>query len=187
MGSEQKIIDKIMADAKAEVDKILADAKAEADQIKNAAKEKADKELAARRKLSEAEAEKAGAKEISGAEMAAKKRILEQKQEILEETIQEAFAQLTKLSDSDYESIIEKMLAGASIDKGTELILSKKDKGRLKKLIEDKGLVLSEEERDITGGFIVKQGDIEYNYSFEAILSVEKEQIEQLAAEQLFS
>ena len=36
------------------------------------------------------------------------------------------------------------------------------------------------------GGFIVKNGDIEYNYSFESIITVEKEAIRQAAAEILF-
>ena len=87
MGNEQKIIDKIISDAKADANVILENARKDAEIKINAAKEKADKEMAAYIKLAQAEAEKAAAKEISGAEMSAKKMILAKKQEILEETI----------------------------------------------------------------------------------------------------
>lgn len=45
---------------------------------------------------------------------------------------------------------------------------------------------LSAQTADISGGFIVKNGDIEYNYSFESIITVEKEEIQQIAAKILF-
>ena len=119
MGNEQKMIDRIIADAKQEAQEILDKAKSEADLKVNSANEKAEKEMASYTKLAEAEAEKAASKEISGA----------------------------------YK----------------------------------KGIKVSDETRDITGGFIVKKGDIEYNYSFEAIIAVEHEYIEQIAAEILFN
>ena len=65
-------------------------------------------------------------------------------------------------------------------------IVSKKDAARLADVVKEKGFVLSEKTADIKGGFIVKNGDIEYNYSFESIITVEKEAIRQAAAEILF-
>ena len=49
------------------------------------------------------------------------------------------------------------------------------------------GYKVSDETRDIEGGFVVKNGDIEYNYSFKSIITVEREDILQLAAGILFA
>lgn len=186
MGNEQKMIDRIIADAKQEAQEILDKAKSEADLKVNSANEKAEKEMASYTKLAEAEAEKAASKEISGAYMEAKKQILSKKQEILEEVILEAKNKLLNLKDNEYEEIILNMIEKSCTD-DSEIVLSKKDKKTLKDVLSKKGIKVSDETRDITGGFIVKKGDIEYNYSFEAIIAVEHEYIEQIAAEILFN
>ena len=74
-------------------------------------------------------------------------------------------------------------------EKGEEVIFSQKDKQNemlMAKMAENQ-VTVSNETRPLDGGFIVKKGEIEYNYSFEAILTVEKENIEQIAAEILFA
>ncbi|KAK2302130.1 ATP synthase subunit E [Clostridioides difficile] len=187
MGNEQKMIDRIIADAKQEAQEILDKAKSEADLKVNSANEKAEKEMASYTKLAEAEAEKAASKEISGAYMEAKKQILSKKQEILEEVILEAKNKLLNLKDNEYEEIILNMIEKSNCTDDSEIVLSKKDKKTLKDVLSKKGIKGSDETRDITGGFIVKKGDIEYNYSFEAIIAVEHEYIEQIAAEILFN
>lgn len=187
MGNEKKIIDRILTDAEEEARRITVTAKSDEEAILNVAIMKAEKEKAAYMEHAKAEAEKARAKEISGAEMSAKKLILSQKQNILEEVISEAMKSLSDLGDSDYLAVIDEMLDRAEMSTGCEIIVSMADKARLKGFIESKGLKVSDETREIAGGFIVKKGDIEYNYSFESILAVEHEQIEQIAAEILFS
>ena len=72
-------------------------------------------------------------------------------------------------------------------EKGDEIIFSEKDREALADVVAAKGFQVSKETREISGGFIVIKGDIEYNYSFEAIMAVEKEEIEQIAAEILFA
>ncbi|MEA5085442.1 MAG: V-type ATP synthase subunit E [Lachnospiraceae bacterium] len=185
-GNGENIIDKILTDAKAEAKAITDAAQKEADTVLEAANAKAQKESQALGELAQAEADKAAAKEISSAEMLAKKMILTQKQSILEEVIASAKAKLLSLTDVEYKVIIIGMLDKAEIDKDAEVIFSKKDKEAFGKEISEKGYNVSDETRDIDGGFIVKKGDIEYNYSFESIISVEKEDIEQIAAEILF-
>lgn len=187
MGNEQKMIDRIIDDANKEAQEILDKAKSEADIKIKSANEKAEKEMASYTKLAQAEAEKAAAKEISGAYMEAKKQILSKKQQLLEDVILEAKNKLLNFKDSEYEKTILNMLEKANCDNDSEIVLSKKDNTILKDALAKKGIKVSKETRDITGGFVVKKGDIEYNYSFEAIIAVEHEEIEQIAAEILFS
>ena len=185
MSNEQRIIDKILAEAKAEEEDILKRAEAEADEIVRAASEKADKEYNAAMKISQGEAEKAAAKEISGAEMEAKKIILSRKQKALEEIIRGAQAKLSGLNDEEYRDVIKDMLGAVNIKNG-EIIFSKKDKARLGDLLSEMKIKVSDETRNIGGGFIVKQGEVEFNYTFDSIIAVEREEIERIAAEILF-
>ncbi len=187
MSSEKKIIDKIVADAVAEKAKILEQAKKEADVVLQKAQEQSAKITESESVLSDAEAEKARGKEISGAEMEAKKLILSTKQECVKMALERVKQKLSQLSDEEYQNMILTMLEKA--EKGEEIVFSQKDKQNeaLMAKLAEKRIAISEETRELEGGFIVKKGEIEYNYSFEAILIVEKENIEQIAAEILFA
>lgn len=145
----------------------LAKGQKEADAVLKAAQEKVNKELDVFDRNAQAEAEKAAAKEISGAQMQAKKAILETKQEILAETIAEAEKRLLSLDDAAYAKVIGGMLKKLDRSLGTEILVSKKDAARLADVVKENEFTLSAQTADISGGFIVKNGDIEYNYSFE--------------------
>ena len=186
MNDGKIIIDKIIAEAEEAAKAIIAKGQQEADALLKAAQDKVDKELDVFDRNAHAEAEKAAAKEISGAEMQAKKAILTTKQAILAEVIAEAEQKLLAMDDAEYAKVIGGMLEKLDQKLGTEIIVSTKDASRLAAVVAEKGFTLSEKHSDISGGFIVKKGDIEYNYSFESIITVEKEEIQQIAASILF-
>ena len=48
------------------------------------------------------------------------------------------------------------------------------------------GLTLSEETRDIKGGFIMVDGDVEINCAFETLVRLQREQMEKKVADALF-
>ena len=174
MNDGKIIIDKIIAEAEEAAKASLAKGQKEADAVLKAAQEKVNKELDVFDRNAQAEAEKAAAKEISGAQMQANKAILEPKQEILAATIAEAEKRPLSLDEKLDRSL------------GTEILVSKKDAARLADVVKENEFTLSAQTADISGGFIVKNGDIEYNYSFESIITVEKEEIQQIAAKILF-
>ena len=186
MNDGKIIIDKIIAEAEEAAKAILAKGQKEADAILKAGQEKADKEADIFDRNAQAEAEKAAAKEISGAEMRAKKAVLEEKQKILAEVIAEAEKRLLSMEDAEYARVIGSMLEKLDPSMGKEIIVSSRDASRLAEVVTEKGFILSDQHSDISGGFIVKNGDIEYNYSFESIITVEKEEIQQMAARILF-
>ena len=186
MNDGKIIIDKIMPDAESEVDAILARGRQEVETMQKAAEVKALRLQESYRKKAEEEARKAHAKEVSGAEMAAKKALLEEKQKILAEVIAEAKERLEQLPDVQYAEVIGGMLERLDPEQGKEIIVAQKDKARLADVIREKGYVLSEETRNIESGFVVKNGDVEYNYSFEAIIMVQKEEMQITAAKILF-
>ena len=179
MNDGKIIIDKIIAEAEEVAKASLAKGQKEADAVLKAAQEKVNKELDVFDRNAQAEAEKAAAKEISGAQMQAKKAILA-------ETIAEAEKRLLSLDDAAYAKVIDGMLKKLDRSLGTEILVSKKDAARLADVVKENEFTLSAQTADISGGFIVKNGDIEYNYSFESIITVEKEEIQQIAAKILF-
>jgi len=185
MENGQNLIDKILADANAQADEVRKTAKSEADSVLTAAQAKAVKEKAAADKITAIEAQKAAAKELSAADMEAKKLILAEKQKCIDEVMSEARKRLASLTPDEYRVIVLDMIKNADCS-ASEIIFSAKDKAALGKDVEKMGLKVSDECRDIDGGFVVKKGDIEYNYSFDSIIAVEREEIQQLAAGLLF-
>ena len=175
MNDGKIIIDRIMAEADKEIEAFMLEGKREADAIMKAAEEKARREKESYRRNAEEEARKARAKEI-----------LREKQDILEEIIAEAKKRLENLPDAEYAKVIGGMLERLDESQGKEIIVSAKDKARLADVVKEKGYMLSDETRDIDSGFVVKNGDIEYNYSFDAIIMVQKEEMQITAAKILF-
>lgn len=183
--SGQNIIDKILADANAEANQIIQKAQKEADAALETANQAAEKKRNALLLLAQAEVEKVISKEISGAEIQARKTILQVKQECLEDTLSAVKQRFLSLEGKEYETVILSMLAKA--EKGEEIVFSAKDRDALQAVVTEKGYVVSQETREISGGFIVKKGNIEYNYTFEAILAIEREEFEKIVAEILFA
>ena len=187
MNRGQNIIEKILSDARAEAAKIQEAASLEAEKIIAEANEKADKEKLKLASASADEAARAAAKEISSAEMRAKQMILSAKQKCIEDIVNTAKQTLAQLSDEEYKKVILAMIQSAKPSEGSEVILAAGDREKLAGDVKALGYAVAEETRDIGGGFIVRKGDIEYNYSFESIISVEKEDIDLAAAKILFA
>ena len=113
-------------------------------------------------------------KQLSSAEMNSKMLALSKKQKLLEEVIEEAEKRLSDLPDEEYASVIGSMLSSMDKKLGTEVIVSEKDKTRLADVISKNGFTLSDRTADIEGGLIIRNGDIEYNYSFNSITQYRK-------------
>ena len=187
MNDGKIIIDKIMSDAKDAVNEIQINVNTQVEAIIKAAEEKAKKDIEKYDMVISEEKEKSIQKQISAAQMEAKKAILVEKQTLLDEVISKAHERLLSLSDIEYIDIIGQLLDSLDKSLGTEVITSKKDKDILKDIIIQKGFVLCDDTADIDGGVIIKSKDIEYNYSFDSILNIEREEIQQIAAKILFS
>jgi V/A-type H+-transporting ATPase subunit E len=186
MNNDQKIIDAINYDAKQEEERIIHLANEEAEKVIAEAKAQAERENAPIIEKAKQLASEVIAKEISSAEMEAKKTILSQKQALLSETVSAAKSKLNGLNSDKYKEVISKMISSVNIS-GATVIVSEKDKADISDIFTEKGFIVSDETRNIKGGFIVKKGDIEYNYTFDSIFSASKEQIEETAAKILFN
>jgi len=189
------------------VEKILADAKAEAEKIKEQAQDKVaaeqaklDEQLIEYKKQTEVLAEKAGKDEkshiLAAARMDIAKQFLAEKRKILDEVFEQARRQLRNLPDEQYHELITKLMLEV-VETGDEEIVIDKNENRIdQKFIKHinhklgpgyKGnLRLSDEKQDLGGGFILRRGKIKTNVSIEVLLDQARKELEIELAKQLF-
>lgn len=197
MPGAEKIVNRIIEEARQEAAANIARAEAEAMSIMESARKEADAKRYAILEKAQREAEDTKKRLLAVAGLEARKQKLQARQEIIEETFGKALDRLCSLKDIEYQSILINMIVNSLESGNEEIILSERDKKRLDKGFIDainskareKGLnsnvSLSEKSANILGGFILKSGDIEVNNSFEAILRAKRDELEVEAAKLL--
>ena len=195
MDGIDKIISRISADMDRELEDIRAKAAAEAAEIAAQYSQQAEKEsenILARGRAAAAEREERLA---SVAQLEARKLILAAKQEVLEETFRRALDELLELPEKDYVELLAKLIARASQSGSEQVIFSQKDRPRYGKaavtraneLLGDKGrLTLSVETRPIGGGFVLSDGEVEVNGTFETLVRLQRRELDAAVAKVLF-
>jgi V/A-type H+-transporting ATPase subunit E len=190
------------------VDKILADAKAEAQKIEkqteaNEAAEQAklNEQLDEYNKQTETLAKKAGEDEeshiLAAARMDLAKQLLAEKRKILDEVFEQAREQLQSLPDEDYRNLCAKLMLEA-VETGDEEVIVDKKENRINQDVIDqvnqqlsskgKGeLKLSEQKQDIGAGFILRRGQIKTNVSLDVLLEQTRKELEIDLAKELFA
>jgi V/A-type H+-transporting ATPase subunit E len=194
-------------DAEQVVEKILADARAEAEKIN---KQAGDKEAAEQAKLkeqldeydkqTEVLAKKAGEDEeshiLAGARMDIAKQFLAEKRKILDEVFGQASQQLQKLPDEEYRRLCTKLML-ETVETGDEEVIVDKNEKRIDQGLvnrvnqqlssKDKGnLKLSEEKQELGGGFVLRRGKIKTNVSVGVLLDQARKELEIDLAKELF-
>lgn len=189
------------------VEKILADAKAEAEKIKkqtevNEAAEQAKltEQLDEHNKQTEVLAKKAGEDEgshiLAAARMDIAKQLLAEKRKILDEVFQQARQQLQNLPDEEYRTLCTKLMLEA-VETGDEEVIVDKNETRINQDLIDqvnrqlsskgKGeLKLSDQKQNIGAGFILKRGQIKTNVSLDVLLDQARKELEIDLAKELF-
>lgn len=136
--------------------------------------------------------------ELAGLAAQQKRRqaALSAKQEVIGEIINEAYERLLNLEDEKYFAVIKKMLEDNVLSEKGEIIFSARDRQRMPKDFEDviknvaleKGgeLVMSDEIRNIDGGFVLVYGGIEENCTFKAMLEASREELHDMVNGKLF-
>jgi V/A-type H+-transporting ATPase subunit E len=197
----------IMNNAEQVIEKILADSKAEAGKIKSQAQEKEaaeqaklDEQLSEFRKQTDIIAKKAGEEKkahlLAAARMDIAKQLLAEKRKILDEVFAQARQQVANLSDEQYCKLMTKLMLEAVESGDEEVIIDKNEKRIDQKFIKNinqqlapgrKGnLKLSDERANLGGGFILKRGKIKNDVSVEVLLAQARRELEAELAKELF-
>lgn len=199
MSETDHLEQKIIADANNRAQSVIVDAREQADAILQEARskiEQQEQEMLARAKK---EAKERYEKLIAVGKTEIKIRILTQKQDILDEAFNCALDSIVNLPPDEYIGLLVK-LATELIKKGDEeIILSSKDKARIgaqfvdllnksvSTRIQKPNITLSDETKEMAGGFILRSGNVEVNYSIGDVLNAKRDEIELEVAKTLFS
>lgn len=195
MNGLENIIRQIGDNARSEIDRVNTDAAAQAETIEKRYRAQAEKEaaeLAARAQKNAAEREE---RLVSVAQMEARKTLLAARQTMVEKAFDGALEALCALPDGEYAETVAKLLAHAAPGGQGQVLFSAQDRKRVgdaavKKanaLLGEKGkFTLSDETRNIRGGFILVNGNVEVNGSFETLVRLQRGEMAHEVAQQLF-
>lgn len=198
MAGVENIKGKILQDAELKANEILDKARLQAKEII----EKANQKAASRAKeISQKSVYDINEKKRiinSNVELEMRKDILSAKQQSIEEVFDKALERLNNLDKSKYEKVIYDLLMDSAESGEEELVMSESRKGQLSdgfigkvnKALEKAGkkgnIKLSDETRNISGGFILKSQGVEINNSFESVIRLYRDEIEPKVAEIFF-
>ncbi len=166
------ILEKIKKEAEAKVTKLEQEYKAKIEQLEKENKEKQkdiDEEM---HKKVEENNKKIIAKAENLAEIERKNELLHAKREIIEEALESAIEELSKLDN--YEEVITDMLKKADLKGDNTVVVPAKGKEEATKAAiqnSGKSYFLSEKNSNMTGGFILKTDTIEIDNSFSTIVN----------------
>jgi V/A-type H+-transporting ATPase subunit E len=195
MNAEQ-VVDKILAQARADAEGIIGEAKAKA----ASQQAQTDAELAEFDKQTQAMAQAAAEDKLrrmlAGARMAHAKQTLAVKSNLLQEVFDKALQRLNTLPDEAYLELMKKLMI-RSVETGDEEVIVGKNETRLneefiKKVNRDLGtgfkgnLRLSPQRADIAGGFLLSRGRVQMNVSTEVLISQVRESMEMELGGELF-
>lgn len=198
MNGITKIQERILQDSDDQIRELLKNAKSQAAEITAQYEERATEEY--NRLLAEGK-EKAAirvSRMESMAQLDARKLRLSAKQALLQEAFDAAGKKLKELSGQEYVELLVKLTLGAVSTGRETLVFSVADRNTYGKKVviaanealEAQGkpvfLTLDEEAREFQGGLYIKDGNIETNCTFSALLLDCKEQMAQEIAGLLF-
>jgi V/A-type H+/Na+-transporting ATPase subunit E len=196
MNAEQ-VVEKILADARAEADSILGQAASFEQEEEKKIQQNISEYNRQTALLAQKAAEEKKSRLLASARMETAKENLAEKRRILDEVFEQARRRLMQLADNEYLQLMSKLLTEA-VQRGDEEVIVDKNERRIdenfikqksEKLGPDRkgNLRLSQEKEAIGAGFILKRGKIKTNASIDVLLNQARETIETELAKQLFA
>ena len=187
--SIESITERIMNEANAYSDDPRAQGEAARKATLDDARRQADEVIAKFKANAKTDAEVLKSRRSSVADLDARKMQLAAKQEVIDSCFRDAMNQLLKLEDAKYVQLIMGQVSEFK-DQSGEILLNSGDKDRigakLTEALAGTKLRVGEDTADISGGCILRQGNISYNASFEKLLENAKSELTTEIAGMLF-
>ena len=197
MSGLEKMKSQILDEANHSAEEQIAKAKAEAEEIINTAKAEAEAESLKISRKSEAEVKTYAERIQSSCDMQRKKAILQTKQEMISDILEQAYEKVLNLDDEAYFDMIRKILVEYVQPGDGSIYFSDKDLKRMpagfeteiQETAKSKGgsLVLSKEPKEMTGGFILVYGGIEENCTMKAMFDARRDELADHVSGMLFA
>lgn len=194
----EKITARVAAEAAAQVDAILAEAGAQADGIRAEYDTKAQAAYEAAMAAGKAEIAQDSQRVGNAARMECKKELLLLKQSLIDKTYQSAKEKIMGLPEGEYVAFLSVLAGNASVDGTEEVVLNEADSARVgaqvvaaaNALVEKRGLpgklTLSETTRPISGGLMLRKGDVDVNCALNSLVDMSRNSLDAEIAAVLF-
>lgn len=194
----EKINDRILHEAQMQAKESMQNAENQAAVLLDAARSEAEEKRNAIINKAKKDAQEVKKRIIAAAELEARKQRLRAKQELVEETLSRVLHQLVNMPEIQYRQMLASMIADAAEEEEFDILLSSRDRERLGEALlsdavsqlaargKNAKLKMAVGNANIQGGFILRTGNIEMNYSFEAMMRMQQDELEQLICSQLF-
>ena len=194
----EKITARIAADAAAEISTVRAEAEARCSEIRAEYDKKARDAYDALMRTGLREAEQHASRIERTAQLDAKKALLGLRQEMVGEAFKLAEQKLVNLPKEDYLAFLTHQALEAVSTGCEEVILNAADReyigeklvsginAALKEKGANAGVTVAEETRDMLGGFVLRQGNVEVNCTLDLMLEMIRGEVAAEAAKILF-
>lgn len=196
MNGIEKIVARLEADSKAEIDALNAETAAQCEAIRQEYSDKAKALFEEKIKAGTAACAAQEERLAGAADMEARKQLLAFKQQLVSKAFEEAERRLADLPREEYIAFLASLAAKAATYGTEELVFNARDAKEVGSAVAKaanaalgaKGhLTVSEETRQISGGLIVKQGDIETNCALDMLVAMQRSALASQVAEVLFT
>jgi V/A-type H+-transporting ATPase subunit E len=191
MSDITRLTDKITADAEKKYQLQIKEAKKESENQENLKRTQLEKELSERLAFYEKEKRAAMYLEISDVHIQSRNKVLAAKQSVLDELFTEALTRLNTMDQAAFYAFIANGLANAG---EVELLLGEKTRhlvdeellAKLQASAPDVQLKLVNKTIPRKGGFLLRQEAIELNFTFDALLEANKEELSNTLLQLIF-
>ncbi len=197
MAGAEKLIEKIIGDAQRDAESYWHDAEEKKKDLRDKLNKDIEKRMAEISRMAD-EAVRENKKRLAAVyDLEYRKQLLAAKQEMMSEVKALAFEKLAALPDEKYLSLLKQRLIDCAANGIGGIIVSKSEKRITKAFLDDVNkalkekagageIKLSDEKRDMTGGFVYVNGGLEIDMSLEALLNEAWQQSETDVAAVLF-
>jgi V/A-type H+-transporting ATPase subunit E len=191
--SIENLTQKILSEAKVAAESSIKSAQERGDEIIGEAKLKAEAIIKETAEKAKQDKDTTKSRKVSSAELQARKMLLSAKQDAVKKSFDTALAKLKKMPEDKYINFLVGEILKIPNCEGV-IILNEKDKKSIgeklvwvanEKLKEQK-ITLSNNTIQASGGFVLKNGNIEINSTFETMLSSVKDELTFEVANALF-
>ncbi|WP_308856300.1 V-type ATP synthase subunit E [uncultured Oscillibacter sp.] len=194
MNGIERITARLDADTQAEIDRIRENAKAEAEKVAQGYRTQMESETAELRERSRRAAAEREERLVSAAQMEARKTALAARQEMVDKAYALALEKLCSLPEEQYIQTVVALLVQAAPDGKGEVIFSKEQRERVgtaavalaNSRLGDGKLTVSAQTRPLKGGFILSNGRVEVNCSFDTLVRLQRAETAGEVAKRLF-
>ena len=186
MSDIRKLTTKIVEDAQKKQAHLIEEAEKEIAKKERIKKQQLEKKVAAHLARYEKELQKELSLKVSDLHVKSRNRMLAAKQQVLDELFADAKEQLQNITAEDFDAFVERKLALVQLTGTVELVFGSKSAPLVSETMiqrwqaqfePDLTIQVAKETIPNRSGVVFKQGEVEFNFIFEALLESKEEEL----------